>query len=79
MVTRPMSPSCAVSVIQRDIPRNVAKQRVFHLRLKPNIELGPKFICCYRVSVRLSQVGVLRILLNLGSGKQHHTIARGVC
>ena len=31
-----------------------------------------------RPSVRLSQVGVILKWLNLGSGKQHHTIAQGL-
>ena len=31
-----------------------------------------------RLSVRLSQVGVILKQLNVGSHKQHHTIAQGV-
>jgi len=36
---------------------------------------GPVSVC---LSVRLSQVGVLLKRLNIGSHKQHHTIAQGV-
>jgi len=33
---------------------------------------------CVRQSVRLTQVGVLLKRLNVGSHKQHHTIAQGL-
>jgi len=39
---------------------------------------GPVSVCLsVRPSVRLSQVGVLLKRLNVGSHKQHHTIAQG--
>jgi len=38
---------------------------------------GPVSVCV-RVRVRLSQVGVLLKRLNVGSQKQHHTIAQGL-
>ena len=34
---------------------------------------------CVCLSVCLSQVGVLLKQLNVGSHKQHHTIAQGLC
>ena len=40
---------------------------------------GPVFVCCVCLSsARLSQVGVLLKQLNVGSYKQHHTIAQGL-
>ena len=50
----------------------------FHLLLRDAMHASVVLAMGLCLSIRLSQVGVLLKRLNVGSHKQHHTIAQGV-
>ena len=50
----------------------------FHLLLRDAMHASVVLAMGLCLSIRLSQVGVLLKRLNVGSQKQHHTIAQGV-